>query len=128
MGHFVPLSSCPKKKLFVQFLVSEFRMGTFVRLAMSLINRRNGVCISMHKAAKRTITTFGSVVVISASVMGFLSPTVARAHQETPGCAGNGSGGTIGVVNGQFHHVGDAVDFTVGVNVPAGQCQGSNIT
>ena len=56
------------------------------------------------------------------------SPNTAQAHQEPLGCAGNGSGGTIGVLNGQFHHVGEAVDFTVGVNVPAGQCQGSNIT
>src|SRR5260370_39905514 len=51
-----------------------------------------------------------------------------RADQIPPCCAGNGSGGNIGVSNGATHHVGDAVNFIVGVNVPAGQCQATNIT
>src|SRR5215468_2057454 len=50
------------------------------------------------------------------------------AHQFPPACAGNGSGGQINLLNGAIHHVGDAVDFSVGISVPAGQCQGSNIT
>ncbi|HXU76533.1 MAG TPA: hypothetical protein VN794_08190, partial [Methylomirabilota bacterium] len=68
--------------------------------------------------------SFATVVALAA----WVAPQRAQAHQEPPGCAGNGSGGNIGILNGAFHHVGDAVDFTVGVNVPAGQCQGSNIT
>jgi len=50
------------------------------------------------------------------------------ADQYPLSCGGNGSGGVIALINGAVHHVGDAVDFTVGVSVPAGQCQGSNIT
>jgi hypothetical protein len=85
----------------------------------------------MCKVTKKTVKASASLAaLITYATLGIwvTTPNAARAHQEPLGCAGNGSGGTIGVLNGAFHHVGDAVDFTVGINVPAGQCQGSNIT
>ncbi len=67
--------------------------------------------------------------VVATGVFLLLGPAPSsRADQIPPGCAGNGSGGNIGVSNGATHHVGDAVNFIVGVNVPAGQCQATNIT
>src|SRR6266849_2301386 len=67
-------------------------------------------------------------IVATAVCLMLSSPLSSRGDQVPSGCAGNGSGGNIGVLNGATHHVGDAVNFTVGIQVPAGQCQASNVT
>jgi len=67
-------------------------------------------------------------IVATALCLMLSSPLSSRGDQVPSGCAGNGSGGNIGVLNGATHHVGDAVNFTVGIQVPAGQCQASNVT
>src|SRR2546425_270311 len=81
---------------------------------------------SMRFTFRQTLAS--SATALAAAGIMSLTQCSLRADQVPPGCAGNGSGGTIAVVNGANHHIGDPVDFSVGVNVPAGQCEGSNIT
>ena len=80
----------------------------------------------MCKNAKLWSTMAVSAVGVLGALL--LSRNSASADQVPPGCAGNGSSGVIGIINGAVHHVGDAVDFTAGVGVPTGQCQASNVT